>query len=471
MKKTTRFLLSFSRAAILLSFFVLTQCADDEILLTPETTTTDPTISATTITDCGCTYTVPVSTNTVVVDGNTLGIKAGAVICLKGGATYKNIIFKNLRGTSLAPITIKNCNGIATINATGTYYGIKTQLSSFIHITGGTGSTYGIKVISGHHSITLEYLTTNVEVDHVEVSGSGFSGIMAKTDPSCDDKTIRGNFTMKDVFLHHNYVHDTGGEAFYVGHTFWVKGVSTSCGTRYPHALENVKIYNNVIKNSGWESIQIGSTPTGALVYNNRIENYGIKNTQYQNHGVQFGEGAPGKFYGNYINGGKGNALQVIGNPENFIHDNVIINAGMEGMFIEDRSIGAGFKIMNNTIINPKLNGIKLYSDQVASNLVYNNIIVNPGSYSTYVYPRTGNDAYVYLLTKTMPVTMQNNYFTRDVNAVKFVSPSTFNFALTSTSPVINKGTSISAFGITVDHALKPRLAGTLYDIGAYEFQ
>lgn len=461
---------------LLVVAFSLTRCTDDESLLT---TNIDPTISATsttttttTSTSCGCTYTVPVnSTNTVTVDGNTLGIKAGAVICLKGGATYKNIIFKNLRGAADAPITIKNCGGTVTLNATGTYFAIKTQLSSHIRITGGEGTTYGIKINGGQHSITLEYLTSDVEVDHVEVGYSGFSGIMAKTDPSCDDKTIRGNFTMRNVLLHDNYVHDTAGEGFYVGHTFWNKGVSTSCGTRYPHAMENVKIYNNVIRNSGWESIQVGSTPTGAEVYNNRIENYGTKNQQYQNHGVQFGEGAPGKFYNNWIKGGKGCGLIIMGNPQNFIHDNVIISAGEDAIFCEDRSTGAGFTILNNTIVNPGKNGIKLYSEMVTMNIVKNNLIVNPGSYSSYTYPRTGNDAYVYLLDKTVKIQTSNNYFTRDVNAAKFVSASTGNYALTNLSPAVNKGALISTFNIVVDYAKKPRLSGTAYDIGAYEYQ
>jgi hypothetical protein len=449
-------------------FAFLTNCSEEEILETP---ILDQDISATATTGCGCTYTVPVTTNTSVVDGTVLGIKPGATICLKGGATYGNIIFKNIRGTATAPVTIKNCGGIATITGTGKYFGIKTQLSSYFRITGGTGTTYGIKVNGGQHSVTIEYLSTNVEFDHVEVGNSGFSGIMAKTDPSCDNATIRGNFVMRDVRIHDNYVHDTGGEGLYIGHSFWNKGVSTSCGTRYPHAIEGLKIYNNVVKNSGWEAIQVGSAPKGAEVFNNRIENYGVKNVLYQNHGVQFSEGAPGKFYGNFIKGGKGNGLMIIGNPENFVHDNVIINAGADGVFCEDRSVGAGFKFINNTIINPGANGIRLYSDEVVMNQVYNNLIVNPGSYTKYTYPRSGNDAYVYLLSKNVKVQMLNNHFTRDINSLKFVSPSTNNYALTTTSPVVNKGTSIANLSILVDHGLKPRFRGVAYDIGAYELQ
>lgn len=468
MKKLLRQLPAF--VLLITAAFFFNGCSDDEIVpAAPPSEDVD--ISAASTTDCGCTYTVPVSTNTVVVDGTALGIKPGAVICLKGGATYKNVIFKNIRGTATAPITIKNCGGVATFNATGTFFAIKTQLSSYFRITGGTGTSYGIKINGGQHSITLEYLTTNVEVDHVEVGYSGFSGIMAKTDPSCDNATIRGNFVMKDVFLHDNYVHDTAGEGFYVGHTFWNKGISTSCGQRYPHAMQNVKIYNNLVKNAGWEAIQVGSTPTGAEVYNNRIENYGVANKLYQNNGVQFGEGAPGKFYNNYIKGGKGTAVYIIGNPDSFIHDNVIVNPGVDGIFCEDRSTGIGYRIINNTIINPGQNGIKLYSEMVNMNNVLNNIVVNPGNFTKYTYPRSGNDAYVYLLDKTVKIQMLNNYFTRDVNAVKFVSPSTDNYALTSTSPAYNKGTAISVYNISKDFAGKPRLAGTAVDIGAFEYQ
>lgn len=446
------------------------QCSEDELLLTSTTNPTSTGTTSLTTSDCGCTYTVPA--NTYKVDGQTLGLKPGAVICLKAGTLYGNLVFRNIRGTATSPIIIKNCGGNVTINGAGKWFGLRTEYSSFIRITGGTASgSYGIKINGGYQSMHLDLLTTNVEVDHIEIANSGFAGIMAKTEPSCDNATLRDSFVMRDVFLHDNYVHDTGGEGFYVGHTFYIKGVNTPCGVRLPPVMEGVKIYNNIIKNSGWESIQVGSTPKGADVYNNRIENYGVKNIQYQNNGVQFGEGAPGKFYGNYIKGGKGNGLMILGNAENFVHDNVIINTGGHAIFCDDRTaIGSGFKFINNTIINPGLDGIRIYADNVPMNIVYNNIIVNPKSYSTYNYPRTGNDAYVYLLGKSVKVQMLNNHFTRDINAVKFVNLSTFNYSLNSESPAINKGTNIAVYNIAVDYAQKPRLQGTAYDIGAYEY-
>lgn len=461
-------------AVSIIACLVFVQCSEEELLLTSvdgtSTTSTTGSTSSATEGECGCTYTVPATAYSI--DGQALGLKPGAVICLKAGVAYKNLVFRRLRGTAAAPIIIRNCGGTAVVNGTGKWFGIRTEYSSFFKITGGTvDGNYGIKIVSGRQSLHLDLLTTDVEVHHVEIANSGFAGIMAKTDPTCDNATVRGNFVMRNVILHHNYIHDTGGEGFYVGHNNYLKGISTPCGTRLPPVLEGVKIYDNVIKNSGWESIQVASTPKGAEVYNNRIENYGVKNIQYQNNGVQFGEGGVGKFYGNFIKTGKGNGLLIIGNAENFVHNNVIVNTGGHGIFCDDRTAtGIGFKFINNTIVNSGKDGIRLYADNVPMNLVYNNMIVNPKSFSTYSYPRSGKDAYVYLLSKSVKVKMLNNYFTRDINAPKFVSPSTFNYRLKTGSPAINKGTSIAVFNIPFDYGQGPRLRGTAYDIGSDEY-
>jgi hypothetical protein len=443
------------------------QCTSDEVIQEM----TDPEISAKAVSNCGCTYTIPPSSNSISVDAQALGLGPGSVICLQGGATYKNIYFKNLKGSATNKITIRNCGAPATINATGTPYGIATILSSYFRITGDVSSPHGIKIIGGEMSLKLDYLTTNVEVDNIEIANSSYAGIMAKTDPSCDNATIRGNFVMKDIKIHHNYIHDTQSEAMYIGHSYWINGLNTSCGVRYPHAIEGLKIYNNTIKNSGAESIQIGSTPTGATVYNNRIENYGARNIQYHNNGVQFGEGATGTFYKNRIKGGSGIGLIIIGNGQNFAHDNVFIDTGGDAIFCDDRVTGSGFKFINNTIINPKANGITLYADQVTMNEISNNIIVNPGSLGKLSYPRSTNDSYLYFLNSSVKRIVRNNYVTNDIASLKFYNPAGYNYSLTKASPVIDKGADISSLGITTDYYGKPRLKGASYDIGASEFQ
>jgi hypothetical protein len=428
-------------------------------------------LTASVASSCGCTYTVPYSSGTVTVDGTKLGIKPGNVICLEGNKTWGNVIFKNIRGTATSPVTIKNCGGTATLSGTGKPFGIRTETSSYFKIDGGT-SGYGIKVNGGNISVTFDKLTTNVEMHHVEIYNSGFAGVMAKTDPACDMLAVRGKFIMKDMIFHDNFIHDTGGEGFYIGNSFWLGGVNATCGKLYPHEVQGTKVYNNLIRNSGWESIQVGSSPTGAEVYNNRIENYGTKNVNAQNNGIQFGEGAVGQCYGNFIKGGKGNGIILIGNGKNLVHDNVIVNAGLDGIFCDDRVTGEGFVFTNNTIIRPALNGIRLYADQVTANKIQNNIIIAPGNYSKLVYPRSSQDSYVYLLSKYVKVTIANNFYSQDINAPKFAAYSSDNYALTTSSLVaLNKGISISAYTIPVDYAKQTRVKGTSVDIGAFELQ
>jgi hypothetical protein len=459
--------------ACLVTSALMTSCIDQELTVAPSAT--DPTLSIASTSgstvDCGCSYVVPA--NAYSVDGGALGIQPGSTICLTGGASYKNIVFKNIIGTAEHPIVITNCGGPVVLNATGLSFGLRTQNSKYFRITGGnTFNVYGIKIDGGHIGIALGDLSTNFEVDHVEVQNVGFAGIMAKTDPTCDIATSRENFTMKNVSLNYNYIHDTGGEGFYIGNSFFLSGVNTDCGIRYPHEIQYLRVFNNIVKNSGWDGIQVGCATVGAKIYGNTIENYGTLNTYNQRNGMQLGEGTGGLCYGNFIKQGTGNGMNVLGLGTNVIYNNVITDAGEMGIFCDERyTPGDGFKFINNTIINPKLDGIRLYSDLVPMNVVVNNIIVNPGNFSKYVYPRTPQDAYVYKLSKTLKVEMSNNYFTTSISDVSFVDPANANFHLTTSSPLIDQGANISTYSIPTDYYKKARLRGLGYDIGAAELQ
>jgi hypothetical protein len=448
--------------------FFLSGCSDDRIIEEEQQLAEDMKTSAKS-TGCGCTYVVPSNKN--LIDGQVLGIKPGAVICLSAANTYRNINFQNIIGTATAPITIKNCGGTVLLNGTGMTYGVKFGNSKYFRFTGGsTEGVYGIKVQSGHINVSAYALSTNFEIDHIEAAYAGFAGIMAKTDPTCDNATIRGNFVMRDVSIHDNYVHDSAGEALYIGNSFYKTGVSTSCGRRYPHEIHYLKVFNNKVRNSGWEGIQVGCATVGAEIYDNSVIGYGRKNEYVQNNGIQIGEGTGGKFYGNFIKSGPGNGLIVFGMADNMIFNNIIVDAGANAIFCDDRVvIGTGFKFINNTLVNPKGDGIRIYAEYL-THIVYNNIIVNPGSYSTYTYPRKPEEAYVYKLSPKMNLQMSNNYFTRTIGNLKFMGYTTDNYKLATGSPAIDKGKNISTYAITKDFYKDLRLQLNAYDIGASEY-
>ena len=477
MTTTHTFFSSFKTAALALAIFsVFMQCSEEEMLpvsreplpLPADTTkVSSPLVTA----DCSeCAFVVPA--DSTIIDGLVIGLKPGDVIGLSSGVDYGTLEFHNIVGTKEQPIIIKNCNGKAIIRATDDAYAVKTVRSRFFRMTGGTVSgEYGIDIQGGTMGIQLTGLSTNFEVDHVEISNVGFAGIIAKTDPTCDDATIRGNFTMYDVTLHNNYIHDTGGEGFYVGNSFYDGMDRKECGKRLPHEIKGLKIFNNIVHDTGWDAIQVGCAIEGTEIHHNEVRNYGKANKLYQNNGIQIGSGTGGLVYNNLIKNGSGNGMMMNGIGDNVVYNNIIVNAGSNGIFCDERyTPGQGFTFVNNTILNPKKDGIRLYSELVPMNTVVNNIIAAPGTIDEYTNSRSSEDAYVYVMSKDCNVNMSNNLFVRTVEEVLFVDPAKDNYRLNPTSPAVNFGKDIDRFNISKDFYLVSRLKGRAYDIGASEF-
>lgn len=479
---------TFSKALqkLTLAFAIFTfffQCSEQEIVPASrdridvrrnvsDSTTTAADSSKFLIADCkDCTYVVRAGMK--VIDGKVLGLKPGSIIGLNSSIAYGSLEFHNVIGTPENPIIIKNCGGVAKIVATDKWHAVKAENSKYFRITGGDApGVYGIRVNGGEMGLKLDELSTNFEIDHVEVSHVSFAGVMAKSDPTCDDATIRGNFTMYDVLLHDNYVHDTGGEGFYIGSSFW-DGMERSCGMRLPHEIKGLKVYNNIVKNTGWEAIQVGCAIEGTEIYNNTIENYGAANRQFQNNGIQIGSGTGGLLYNNLIKKGTGNGMIIMGTGDNVIYNNIIVAAGSNGVFCDERyTPGEGFKFINNTILSPAKDGIRLFAELVPMNTIVNNIIANPGTYGDYTGAdsRTKEDAFVYLVNDDVNVKMSNNLFASTVAEIKFVDTLTDNYRLNANSPAINFGLDISRYSIEKDFYLEARIRGNAVDIGASEF-
>ena len=455
----------------ILSLFL--RCSDDQWLADSTKSTTNNLATdasgALNLNDCsGCTYVVPPDAK--IIDGVVLGIKPGDVIGLDAKVSYGSLFFRNIVGTLAKPIVIKNCGGTANVNGGENQYGIKIENSAYFRITGeNKESPYGIVVNGGRMSVNIGKLCTFFDVDHIEIKNSGFAGIMAKTDPGCDDATLRQNFVMKAVAIHNNYIHDTGGEGIYAGHTSFM-GINTPCGVRLPHEIHYIRIYRNIVRNTGWDGIQLSSATKGASIHANTIENYGLANEKSQDSGIQISAGTGGVCYNNLIKGGTGNGMAIMGLADNVIFNNIIDSPGNFGIFCDERyTTGKGFTFLNNTILNPKSDGIRIYADEVEMNVIVNNLIINPGSYSRYTYPRKPEDAYVYKLNNNVKIRMSNNYFTMDPTPLQMNNVDAGNYRVAITSPTINMGEDISSYNINRDFYYKPRLRGPAYDIGAVE--
>jgi hypothetical protein len=313
------------------------------------------------------------------VDGIARGIKAGDTIFIKAG-NREELILENITGTDKKPVVIINHGGKVIIN-TKKDYGILFNNSVHFKITGtGSSDTYGFEIAcTANHGLVVTEFSSFCEADHLEIHHVGYAGIVAKTDPNCSRKDV-SYFIMQNLSFHDNYIHDITAEGFYVGYS-WYPARDFKCGQDsllYSHEIHGIRIYNNNMRNTGQEGIQVGTGTKDVMIYSNRVFNYGLTNTLWQNHGVQIGQGTTGDFFNNSISTGPAEAISLFGGGNNRLYNNVIVNSGAAAVYQNDRgaSEGRSYQITNNTIINPAEYGISLVSDHTTGNKVSGNTIV-----------------------------------------------------------------------------------------------
>ncbi|MEO3407702.1 right-handed parallel beta-helix repeat-containing protein [Mucilaginibacter sp. CAU 1740] len=406
-------------------------------------------------------FTYTVKPTEWMVDGTK--IPAGATIYIPAGKRGA-LLLKNLKGTSVAPIIIVNQGGKVTFSTDlSASYGFKTQNCRYFKVLGNGVSSvkYGFEVNGGNIGMTMDDLSSDFEIANVDVHNTGFAGIMAKTDPTCDQATWRGHFTMANVYIHDNYVHKTGGEGLYIGNSFYEDGVSTSCGTVLPHDVVNLKVLRNLTDSTGSEGIQVGSATFGCIINTNTVKNPGVSPfSAYQDNGIQLGEGTGGRCYNNLIQNAPGNGIIVLGLGDNVVYNNYILDSKSYGIFADSRyTPGPNFQFLNNTIIGSALGGIKLNSETIPMNTVINNAIVQKAGLPT-------------IITKSRSVKLKasNNYFGTDINLCGFVNYKLGNYRLLSSSPFINKGTDVSSSAVWYDYYGSKRINNGICDIGAAEY-
>jgi hypothetical protein len=293
--------------------------------------------------DCGCTYTIEL--NQEYVDATKLNVKIGpgSVICLKAG-TRRQLKLMNFIGTAANPIIVKNCGGQAVISNTDLRFGISIEGSRHLKITGtgATGIKHGIKIARtgrGASGLGIGRLSTDIEAEFMEIGHVGFAGILAKTDGAV------GTW-MQNLNFHDNYIHDCHGEGFYIGET------------KTPgQNIRNVKIWNNVVENSGWENFQISNGVDKIEIHNNVFFKGGQSNVNAQNKNFQIGDNTTGKFYNNVIMHSPSNAVIMMGSGKIDFYNNYIEGSGADAFFIDSRSVilsGTSINITDNYIVDTR---------------------------------------------------------------------------------------------------------------------
>lgn len=418
---------------------------------------------------------------------------SGKRICIKAGNYTSRILFWYVEGSAQAPVTIKNCGGQAVVDG-GTQSSILLWDSKFIKLTGDACSAapenikYGIRAKSATNYVEAKAVRgriSDIEIAFLDIGADngtvGAAGIKIIDEPGCDEDTIANRNDprrkmIRNVLIHDNYIHNIGLEGTYIGKGGWYFGGTGKCSfdtsiKSYAVSLKNVRIYNNIIENTGWDGMQLKDADENVKIYNNRISHYGVVNNGGQNEGMVLGSGVVADVYNNSIINGSGWGFHYTGLGYLNFYNNIIVNSGQTGMFLNGAEVevpqpNGYIRVLNNTIVKTGTNGISISKyDYVPGRILINNIIaeVNPA------FP---------------PVTWgftekSHNLENRDAADLKFVRYAenstadylTNDYHLSQGSPAIDFGKNLSAYNITQDFDGKPRNYNGTYDIGAYEYE
>ncbi|PIB34638.1 hypothetical protein BFP72_04040 [Reichenbachiella sp. 5M10] len=408
--------------------------------------------------------------------GTNIDVKAGETICLRAGTYPGYMTFYDLTGTKDNPITITNCGGQVIINTTS--QGMETRNSHNFIVT-GTGDPdhfYGFVIDGGSSGIDgmrLNFFSSNYEVDHVSISNVSNHGFDLKNDPLCNDpRTWRSSGNVIDyIKVHDTYVSNTGAEGFYVGDSHYQKSVPCVGGggtTVEEQSILKAEIYNNIVENVGNDGIQVGSVIEEALLYNNEVRGFGIKdNTGVHMSGFQINPGTKAVIYDNIVVDGKGTAYYLSGDGAK-VYNNLSINtkSAVEGYDGNSQltSPGSKMEIYNNTFVDIFESGVSIQAApaSVSSNVFYNNILhigpnaVNYGTNSDLAWKDENN---------------KNNIFTKDKSSLNFVDPDKQDYRLTSASTLaVDLGDCSINSDISTDASGYTRSEGSACDIGAHEY-
>ncbi len=424
-----------------------------------------------------CTYFV--ETNQNVVDGQQFS--PGDVICLYPGLR-SFLLFNNLHGTEEQPITIVNNIGQVVID-TDHFYGVKFSNCSHIRFT-GTGNSvieYGIYIrrVGNGAGLSIDDLSTDFELDHLRISNTALGGIYAKTDPDCSFQATRDNFTFTNLRIHHCWLHDIQDEGLYIGSSKYTGQYLPDCDTTVlPHILTGVHIHDNLVEHTGWDGIQVSSSPIDCQVYNNTILYDSWRETHFQMSGILIGGGSTCNCYNNHIANGKGDGIDVFGSGEMQMYNNLIVNAGRSfqptdptqskhGIFVGNAPDGSpvNIKMLYNTIVSPKSTGIRFLNSNSSENLIVNNIIVDPGNFG-----QSGQQAFFNHELSASQFTLSNNLFSDNLNIPKFID-AMHNFDLQPNSPAVNAAMDAGSYQPNFDILMRPRPHNGAFDIGAFESQ
>lgn len=235
----------------------------------------------------------------------------------------KAIKFVELIGEPGNPIVVINSGGQVHIDAPLSWGAIEFQDCRYVKIS-GSGDTvyrYGFVLSAGSCGLAFSGFSSDCEAEFVKVSHDGFFGIMAKKDFKGNPPTpvpVFENLTIHDCFV------ENVSEGMYLGET-------KSPGMEFRH----VRVYNNIVRNTKRECIQIANMVEDVEVFNNTLINGGTEGLDHQGSLFQIGDNTVVKLYNNIMIGASSFGVACYGMGNNEIYNNYFRSCN--GIFVDNR--------------------------------------------------------------------------------------------------------------------------------------
>ncbi len=404
---------------------------------------------------------------------------------------YPQLDIRNIFGDEQEPVYFLS-NGQQVIFTSTSFYNIRFYGCRYIRFSGlNDEHDYGFMVYgSSGNGISVDGKSSDIEIDHCEIYEVGMAGIMAKTDPTCNDfSATRDKFCMYNIRLHHNYIYNTGMEAVYLGPSSF-NGIILECDTKdtivFPHLVKGAWVHNNICEYNDLDGLQVSSAVENCFIYNNIVRYDSREMRKDQMSGILIGGGTQCACYNNIISDGYGSGIEIHGDGGRF-YNNLIIRAGKDykpndhsdsprhGIFvggIQSNTQLLPFLLYNNTIVEPKTDGIRFNSTKSSGDICFNNAIVQPGA--IHYYDSIGIPparAYINFTFDGVELDTLYNKFVEIIENAGFTEPQEDDFQTKSGSVFINAGTNVDDLLPALDLAENNRIVGTAPDCGAYEYQ
>jgi hypothetical protein len=341
----------------------------------------------------------------VAVGGDTIFISASRTKALR---------FQLTNGNATKPLVIINKGGQVKIDSPSSYSwgAITFENCRYIKISGAghPNFKYGFLLAADQCGLAFSELSSDCEAEFIKISHNGFFGIMAKKNYGTNPPVPYPVF--ENLIIHDCFIENVS-EGMYLGET-------VSPGMEFKH----VKIYNNIVRNTLRESIQIANMVEDVEIYNNTLLNAGLANITYQTSILQIGDNSVANVYNNILIQAPSTGIAVYGKGNCSFTNNYL--ASNMGIFIDNRLF---------TTQTAPININQNYFRAITGNQ-------NIKNYNEINYVTARDNVYNTAIPFFLNQSGNSNNFTAVNNTLttvfdfEFTAPSTNDYSVTSANPL-----------------------------------